>query len=63
MVTSCNGCFLLGTYESYRTGPCNLAVSSNDQNACVLILEELNNVGLCPCGSTIVPGCKTADGG
>jgi hypothetical protein len=52
-VTKCNGCFLLGTYESYRTGPCMTALTTQDENACVLILEELQNVGLCkPAGCT-----------
>jgi hypothetical protein len=46
-VTACNGCTLLGIYESDRLVPCNLALSQNDENACVIILEELHNVGLC----------------
>jgi hypothetical protein len=46
-VSSCNGCFLLGTYQSNRKPSCDLALSSHDENACVILLEELNNVGLC----------------
>jgi len=61
------GCFQLGTYEAYRLGPCNMALATNDELACTLLLEELNNVGLCACTSSEIlmriPGCKLPDGG
>jgi hypothetical protein len=44
-----------------------MALATNDQLACTLLLEELNNVGLCPCTSgellMRIPGCKLPDGG
>jgi hypothetical protein len=30
-----------------RKASCDLALSSDDENSCVILLEELNNVGLC----------------
>jgi len=60
----CNGCTLLGIYQPDRLAPCNLAVANNDENACVILLKELHNVGLC--GTTCPAGsCSNAvsDGG
>jgi hypothetical protein len=70
----CNGCTLLGIYQSDRLAPCNLAVSQNDENACVILLKELHNVGLCgttcpagSCGNATSgggsPGGATSNGG
>jgi len=44
-----------------------MALATNDELACTLLLEELNNVGLCACTSSEIlmriPGCKLPDGG